>query len=99
MTSRPSAPRKINCMQVGRKLQSYLDGEIDDLTARRIAAHLTDCRRCGLEAAAYTELKRSLARRAGALQAEPINRLRDFSRRLAAGELGPDGEAENSAGA
>lgn len=94
---RSRAERKINCIQVGRALQSYLDGEIDDLTARRISAHLADCRRCGMEADAYTELKRSLARRSERVDAAPIERLRDFSRRLAQGDLPPDAEAENAA--
>ncbi|MBV7697464.1 glycosyltransferase [Streptomyces sp. TRM70350] len=32
------------------------------LTARRVAAHVDDCRRCGLEAAVYREIKSALAR-------------------------------------
>ena len=91
--------RKMNCMQVGRTLQSYLDDEIDDLTARRIAAHLEDCRRCGMEESAYRELKASLARRAEPVDAEPVDaepldRLRAFSRRLADGEVPPDLDTE-----
>lgn len=89
--SRPDpAVRKMNCMQVGRNLQSYLDGHVDDLTARRIAAHLEDCRRCGMEESAYRELKASLARRAQPADTEPLDRLRAFSQRLADGDLPPD---------
>ena len=91
--------RKMNCMQVGRALQSYLDDEIDDLTARRIAAHLEDCRRCGMEADAYTELKDALTRRADRVDAGPIDRLRDFSRQLAEGDVPPDSDEDNTAGA
>ena len=52
---RRRSERPMNCMQVGRRLQRYLDGDVDDLTARRIMRHLEDCRRCGMEAATYTE--------------------------------------------
>jgi len=96
MSRHHSAVRKMNCMQVGRNLQSYLDGHIDDLTARRIARHLEDCRRCGMEESAYRELKASLARRAEPVDAEPLDRLRAFSRCLAIGELPPDLDPEQS---
>jgi anti-sigma factor RsiW len=86
----------MNCVQVGRALQTYLDGEIDDLTARRITAHLADCRRCGMEADAYTELKRSLARRADRVDDAPIDRLREFSLRLAHGDVPPDTDIEST---
>jgi anti-sigma factor (TIGR02949 family) len=94
---RNRAERKMNCMQVGRALQTYLDGEFDDLTAQRIMAHLADCRRCGMEADAYTELKRSLARRADRVDEAPIERLREFSRRLAHGDVPPDTDADSTA--
>lgn len=79
---RRRADRPMNCMQVGRRLQRYLDGEIDDLTARRIVRHLEDCRRCGMEAAAYTQIKASLARRADAPPDDAVARLRAFGERL-----------------
>ncbi|UQA91285.1 anti-sigma factor family protein [Streptomyces halobius] len=82
-------------MQVARLLQSYLDGETDEITARRVAAHLKDCRRCGLEASVYREIHNALARRvepdAGAVQ-----RLRAFGESLmnpAAGDDGGGGES------
>ncbi|MFG2569815.1 anti-sigma factor family protein [Streptomyces sp. NPDC048567] len=53
----------MNCLQVARVLQSYLDGETDEKTARRVAVHLNDCRRCGLEASVYQEIHSALARR------------------------------------
>ncbi|MEV7979014.1 zf-HC2 domain-containing protein [Streptomyces sp. NPDC086519] len=49
-------------MQVARVLQTYLDGEAGEVTAQRVAAHVEDCRRCGLETAVYQEIKNSLAR-------------------------------------
>lgn len=81
---RRTADGTATCHEVLRILQSYLDGELNDLTAQRVARHLGECRRCGLEAAAYTEVKRALRRRArGSLQDASLSRLREFSRRLA----------------
>jgi anti-sigma factor RsiW len=72
----------MNCMQVGRRLQRYLDGDVDDLTARRIRRHLEDCRRCGMKAATYTEIKASLARRSKKVPDDAVIRLRAFGARL-----------------
>ncbi len=86
--------RPMNCRQVGRRLQRYLDGEADDLTARRIMRHLEACRRCGMEAAAYNEIKAALARRGQHIPDETLRRLRAFGERLVADgpptDLDPD---------
>ncbi|MGH9247216.1 MAG: anti-sigma factor family protein [Acidimicrobiales bacterium] len=79
---RRRSERPMNCMQVGRRLQRYLDGEVDDLTARRIMRHLEDCRRCGMEAATYTEISASLARRGTDVPDDALARLRSFGERL-----------------
>ncbi|NUQ98647.1 MAG: zf-HC2 domain-containing protein [Streptomyces sp.] len=81
----------MNCMQVGRVLQAYLDGETDEVTARRVAAHLEDCRRCGLRADAYQEIKNALTRRAQP-DAAAVERLRGFAQGLL--QYGTDGEGE-----
>lgn len=83
-----------SCHEVARVLQSYLDGNVDELTARRVARHLEICRRCGLEAETYTRIKESLARRGG-VDPEAVERLRAFGARLA--ESGPDDPREESA--
>jgi anti-sigma factor RsiW len=88
---RPDRP--INCRQVGKRLQRYLDGEIDDLTARRIMHHLEDCRRCGLEAAEYAAIKASLAQRDGVAD-EAVARLREFGERLV--REGPPSDDEST---
>lgn len=81
---------QMSCHQVGKVLQSYLDQELDDDAARKVAAHLEDCRRCGLEAETYEALKASLQRGPAGLADEPVNRLREFGERLARGEISPD---------
>jgi anti-sigma factor RsiW len=76
-----------SCMQVMRALQSFLDGQTDDITTRRVANHLDACRRCGLEAATYREIKAALARNAAPVDQRAVERLRAFGARL-----GHDGE-------
>lgn len=82
--------KQMSCHQVGEVLQSYLDNELDDNVARKVAAHLDDCRRCGLEAATYEALKVSLRRGPAGLADEPVTRLREFGERLTRGEIDPD---------
>lgn len=80
-----------SCREVGRVLQLYLDGQADELTARRVARHLDACRRCGLEAEVYTRIKEALARMEPDVSSLPLTRLREFARRLT--EEGPGASA------
>ena len=88
----PKSRRLMSCRQVGEVLQAYLDCEVDDLTTRRIAHHLKDCRRCGMELAVYQEIKATLARHGGAVDGDALDRLRSFGDRLAS-EAEPGGDA------
>lgn len=81
--------RPLLCPEVGRTLQSYLDGRVDEVWAARVERHLEHCRRCGLEASTYTELKAALGRREMALREETLERLRSFAAQLAAGKGEP----------
>lgn len=72
-----------NCMQVARVLQSYLDGQVDDLTARRVRRHLEHCRRCGLKSETYEAIRDAIARRGRHVDADALDRLREFGERLA----------------
>ncbi len=80
---------QMSCHQVGKVLQTYLDDELDDDSARKVAAHLEDCRRCGLEAETYEALKASLRRGPSGLADDSVARLRQFGERLATGDLDP----------
>ena len=81
------SPDVASCREVGRLLQSYLDGRLDDRAARRVARHLDLCRRCGMVATTYAEIKAALSRRDTAeLDAATVARLRAFGSALAAGE-------------
>ncbi|MBM9506244.1 zf-HC2 domain-containing protein [Streptomyces sp. KK5PA1] len=71
----------MNCLRVQRVLQSYLDGETDAATVRRVEAHLEDCRRCGLEAAVHREIKAAFTRRE-APDRDAVERLTEWGRSL-----------------
>lgn len=79
----------LNCREVARALQAYLDGELDD-GSELVAAHLEDCRRCGLEESVYTDIKASLARGHADVDPDAIARLRRFGRDLADNSPGDD---------
>lgn len=78
--------RPMQCDEVGKLLQHYLDGHLDERRGARLAAHLEDCRRCGLEANTYERIKGSLAERRGPVPAESLARLREFGERIARGD-------------
>jgi anti-sigma factor RsiW len=71
------------CYHTSRALQHYLDGETDDLTAARVAEHLEECRRCGLQARTYEAIKQALRSGARDVDDLTLHRLRVFSRSLA----------------
>ena len=77
-----------DCRAVGRRLQSYLDGEIDSRRRDQIAAHLEACRDCGLELATYREVKASLARERPPVTPDALDRLRTFGENLARADPG-----------
>ncbi len=83
---------RMRCMATMRVLQRYLDGALDEVAARRVAEHLEDCRRCGLEAEVYQEIKTALGERGRALDPRAIERLRHFGEQLARGERSADGD-------
>lgn len=78
------APQALSCQQVARVLQSFLDQEVDPGTVGRIEEHLEQCRRCGMEAAVYREIKESLARATPAIPELTRRRLRHFGEELGA---------------
>jgi anti-sigma factor RsiW len=75
--------KPVNCAEVGRVLQGYLDGELADDDAVKVAAHLEECRLCGLESAAYDRIKAALAQpMPEGADPEAIDRLRRFGQGL-----------------
>lgn len=86
----PMSAERIDCHHVGELLQHYLDGYIDADRARRIEAHLEECRQCGMEAEMYEQIKAVLAAHRTEVPAESIDRLRQFGERLAHGGEAPE---------
>ena len=78
--------KPMGCMEVARLLQHYLDGDLDQRRTTRLAAHIEDCRRCGMEADTYTQIKAALERRRHSdLPPDAIARLRAFGQSLVQG--------------
>ena len=79
-----NAISEVNCREVGRVLQSYIDGDVEPGFAEKIAAHLEQCKHCGLEYETYLRIKDALSRQGEqAIDDEAIARLREFGRTLA----------------
>jgi anti-sigma factor RsiW len=78
----------VNCLQVARILQRYLDDQLDERAAAHVASHLDECRRCGLDAESYREVKRALASRARPPTSRQVERLTAFVAELVT-EAGP----------
>lgn len=80
---------KMSCAEVGAVLQQYLDNELKDGTSPFVEAHLEVCRRCGLEASIYSDVKGALAEQ-GNLPEDSVRRLREFGERVAHGDVSVD---------
>jgi len=83
---------RMRCMATMRVLQTYIDGGLDDVAARRVVEHLEDCRRCGLEAEVYTEIKAALGGQDRSFDPRALERLRRFGEQLAHNDASADGD-------
>ena len=72
------------CVEIGRRIQTYLDGGLDPAAAAKVAQHLDACRRCGLTADDFRRLTAALAEASVPLPAEPLQRLQALAADLAA---------------
>ncbi|HUW15765.1 MAG TPA: zf-HC2 domain-containing protein [Actinomycetes bacterium] len=81
---------RLRCHQVAKTLQAYLDGEVVPRKADQVAAHLEECRQCGLDAQTYRAIKASIATSYAPddTAREAVVRLRGFVEGLAAGDHG-----------
>ncbi len=73
---------EVDCREVGRVLQSYLDDNVEADFAGRIASHLEECKKCGLEARTYAKIKDSLGETRPEIDPDAIERLRSFGTEL-----------------
>lgn len=76
----------MDCRAVGRLLQSFLDGAVEDTRAVAVANHLDECRECGLNAESYRWLKAAVAAAARADDPGQVQRVRAFAEELISGQ-------------
>lgn len=76
-------PRPMSCADVAALVQHYLDGELGHPRSLLLARHLDDCRRCGLDADTYRDIKAALAATRAPVPAETLDRLRQFATNIA----------------
>lgn len=86
---------RLNCMKTVRVLQTFLDGALDETTANKVAQHLEDCRRCGLEADVYSQIKTVLINQYRPVDQELIDHLRLFGELIS--HHGPDAPRSHDA--
>lgn len=72
----------MTCKEVGLRIQSYLDGELDEARLEGIRSHLAACFDCGLEADTFRAIKEQLADSSGPTDPAVLDRLRRFSERI-----------------
>lgn len=72
----------VQCMRVKPLLQSYLDGHISEEDAVRVSTHLDACRRCGLSAETFRQIKAGLSRLGEEPDRDAVERLEQFVEQL-----------------
>ena len=77
------APKLNNCREVGLRIQTYLDGELNSDQMAQISAHLDMCMDCGVEADVFRQIKADLAAQAPATDDAAFERLREFCQNIA----------------
>ncbi len=81
--------REMSCDEIMEVLQGYLDGEVDEETARKVASHLDNCDVCAPEAILYSKIKDSLAAKQLVVDADILAGLQTFGERVSKGEFEP----------
>lgn len=69
-------PGGLSCAQVADLVQSFLDDELTEATSAKLARHLHECERCGIEADVYRRIKAALGVDP---PAEAVDRLQAFA--------------------
>lgn len=77
---------EVDCKEVAKVLQSYLDNDIEEGFAAKIAEHLDACKDCGLELETYERIKASLAAKMPEVDPGALARLRAFGAQITGDE-------------
>lgn len=78
--------RPYDCREVRRLMQAFLDGELSAREMDRVAAHVEDCRPCGIDSETYRRIKADLARLRVAPDRSAVARLERFVDELTASD-------------
>jgi anti-sigma factor RsiW len=84
--SRRGRNDELTCQQVGELVQSFLDDQLDEATARRLTRHLDMCRVCGMEVDTFRAITKALRDRNQLTDEAALARLHDFAHRLTRSE-------------
>lgn len=79
--------KDLSCSEVLEVLQSYLDGETDESTARQVSSHLTVCVDCEPESAIYRRIKSTIAFGGSEIDKTVLSRLETFAQRVSTGQI------------
>jgi len=75
-------PGGMSCRKALKLMQSYLDGEVEEKLALKVAKHLNACKDCDEESLVYKKIKASLANRPPHVSQDIIDSLTDFTQNL-----------------
>jgi len=78
-------PDEATCAEAMRAMQAWLDGLVAEPQQTRVRRHLETCRRCGLEADTYREIRASLRSRGTRVDPAAHQRLRAYVDELTTG--------------
>lgn len=73
---------ELDCHEVRRHVQSFLDGELTELDAAAVGRHLERCRECGIEEDTLRQVIAAVARRRQPTDANVRARLVRFAEDL-----------------
>jgi anti-sigma factor (TIGR02949 family) len=76
-----------SCGEVMEVLQAYLDGEVDEATAREVAHHLDRCPPCYRESMVFRRIKVSLSHRRATIDPAVAQALHDYAHRVMRSEV------------
>ncbi len=73
----------MSCKKMMKVIQSYLDGEVDEKVARKVAKHLNACVDCDEESTVFKNIKKSLANKPEHISPEILSSLTEFTKNIA----------------
>ncbi len=82
-----STPKPLNCRQVRRVINQFLDGELPSARHHLVIDHLEVCDMCGIEATKIEAVLMGLRTLQSSIDPAVATRLDSFAERVGAGEM------------